>query len=165
MSKAATHPTYPLPFYLKGICTPAVYSKWLDNKADTLLKRDKKRRKPYAANATDSLYKQKIHQAVIEGGQFDPFTGDALQWELISLWDTSHDQNENYKKRFALMPTVDHIDPDLLEFEICSWMTNDCKSDLNPAEFVALCKRIAKYRGTAGYIRKWMNMKKNCGKC
>ncbi len=160
----AKSPRYPLPGFLKGRCTPAVYSKWLDNKADTLLKRDKKRRKPYAAGATDSLYKQLIHKAVLENGQFDPFTGDKLAWELISQWDTSNDQPEGYKKKFALMPTVDHMDPDILEFEICSWQTNDCKNDLNPMEFVALCKRIANYRRTAGYIRKWMSMKKNCGK-
>ena len=31
--------TYTLPSFLEGRCTPAVYIKWLNNKADTLLKR------------------------------------------------------------------------------------------------------------------------------
>ena len=166
MPKKASHryplldyPVYKVPDFLKGRCAPAVYEKWLENKADTLLKRDRKRRKPYAAAATKSIYKQKIHAAVCAGGERDPFTGDKLAWELISKWDTSHEQEPGYKKQFALMPTVDHIDPDLLEFEICSWLTNDCKSDLDPAGFVALCRRIAHYRGTDGYIRKWKKMK------
>lgn len=126
------------------------------------MKRDKKRGKPYARTATDRLYKEKIHTAIIDNGQFDPFTGDALDWKLIATWDTSttHGNDGSYRKKFALMPTVDHIDPDLLEFEICSWLTNDCKSYLNPAEFVTLCKRIANYRKTSAYIKKWLRLKK-----
>jgi len=153
---------YPLPGFLEGICTVSVYDKWLDNKADTLLKRDKKRRKPYARAATDRLYKEKIHKAIMDNGQCDPFTGDALDWKLISTWDTSPARapEPGYRKKFALMPTVDHIDPDLLEFEICSWMVNDCKSYLNPKEFVALCRRIANYRKTSSYIKKWLSIKK-----
>ena len=80
---------YPLPGFLEGICTVSVYDKWLDNKADTLLKRDKKRRKPYARAATDRLYKEKIHKAIIDNGRCDPFTGDPLDWKLIKTWDTS----------------------------------------------------------------------------
>jgi hypothetical protein len=57
------------------------------------------------------------------------------------------------------MPTVDHIDPDLLAFEICSLRTNGCKSDLDPLEFVAFCRRVAKYKNTKGYIRKWLSLK------
>ena len=45
------------------------------------------------------------------------------------------------KKRFTLLPTIDHITPDVLEFEICSWVINDAKNDLAPAEFVELCKK------------------------
>jgi hypothetical protein len=57
------------------------------------------------------------------------------------------------------MPTVDHIDPDILDFEICSWRSNGCKSDLDPAEFVAFCRRVAAYRHTGAYIRKWLSLK------
>ena len=55
----------------------------------------------------------------MDGGQYDPYTGELMNWKLISKWDTSHDQPGGYKKQFALMPTVDHIDPDMMEFEIC----------------------------------------------
>jgi len=37
--------------------------------------------------------------------------------------------------------------------------TNDCKSGLTPGEFVALCKKIANYRETGAYIKKWLSMK------
>jgi hypothetical protein len=158
--KTKSRQIYTLPAFLEGRCTQAIYTKWLNNKAWILLKRDKKRRKPYAASATRRTYKQLIHQAIVEAGEYDPFTGDALAWELIGTWDTSHEQPEGYKKQFALMPTVDHIDSDLLEFEICSSQSNDCKSDLNPAEFVAYCKRVAQYRKTDAYIKKWMSLKR-----
>jgi hypothetical protein len=142
-----------------------VYRKWLDNKADTLLKRDKKRGKPYAAAATDSVYKQLIHRAIAEAGAFDPFTGEKLAWELINTWDTSPSRRPEpgYRKKFALMPTVDHIDPDLCAFEICSLRANGCKSDLDPMEFVAFCRRVAEYKSTKGYIRKWLSLKREQG--
>jgi uncharacterized protein (DUF2344 family) len=64
---------YSMPAFLKNKCTPAVYSRWLRVKSNSLLKRDKKRGKPYAINATESLYKIKIHKAVMENGEQDPY--------------------------------------------------------------------------------------------
>jgi len=55
----------------------------------------------------------------MENGEQDPYNGEKLQWELIGTWDSTHKQPDGYKKKFALLPTVDHIDPDMLEFEIC----------------------------------------------
>ena len=59
-------------------------------------------------------------------------------------------------KSLYLMPTVDHVDPlalakrfgearsaSVLEFQICSWRINECKSGLTPEEFVGLCRRVA----------------------
>lgn len=137
---------YPLPLFLEGRITPTVYYRWLHIKAATLLKRDKKRRKAYASGATDAVYKEIIHKAVTDGGQNDPYTGDALAWELISTWDSRRDHPEGYKRKFALLPTVDQITPNVLEFEICFWETNDCKADLSPLEFVEFCKRVVKFR-------------------
>jgi hypothetical protein len=92
------------------------------------------------------MYKEKIHAAVKENGQYDKYTKDALQWELVSTWDANRAKNgqDSYRDKFLLMPTVDHIDPEgqLLEFEIVSWLVNDCKSGLNPAQFIDLCKKI-----------------------
>ena len=79
---------------------------------------------------TKAVYKGKIHNAVVESGERDPYTGQALDWALISKWDTSHAHPEGYKRRFALMPTVDHITPAVLEFEICSWQINVARSSL-----------------------------------
>jgi len=140
---------YPLPSFLEGKCTPTVYYKWLNNKAVTLLERDRKRRKAYALTATKPIYKSKIHAAITTAGERDPYTGEPLAWELISKWDTSRNHPAGYKRKFALMPTVDHITPDVLEFEICSWQINDAKSDLDPAEFVELCKKVVQFRKSA----------------
>jgi hypothetical protein len=154
---------YPMPDFMEGQCASKTYSKWLRVKADTLLRRDKKRGKPYAAAATQGMYAAKIHQAVVRNGERDPYTGEALAWELIGTWDTSRKQPEGYKKKFALLPTVDHIDQDVLEFEICSWRANGCKSDLYPAEFVDFCKKVAAYKKTGGYIRKWLSLRRKLG--
>jgi hypothetical protein len=137
---------YPLPAFLNGRCEPKVYYKWLLVKAITLLRRDKKRKKPYTANATISTYKEKIHSAVTESCEYDPYTGEYLAWELIGQWDSSHDQSDDYKKEFALLPTVDHVNATELKFQICSWKINDAKSSLTTEEFLNLCEMVTNYR-------------------
>lgn len=92
-----------------------------------------------------ALYKALIHHAVVNKGEYDPYTGEKLAWELVSTWDTSRKQPEGYEKKFALLPTIDHVVPDALEPEICSWQVNKAKNDLTPQEFVALCRTIVKY--------------------
>jgi hypothetical protein len=134
---------YPLPAFLEGHCEPSVFYKWVNCKARTLLRRDKRRGKPYAKTATRATYKDKIHQAVFESGERDPFTGDLLAWELIGTWDSSTTHSEEYERQYALMPTIDHSNPDILNFEICSWLVNDCKSYLTPDEFKVLCQKVA----------------------
>jgi len=136
---------YPLPAFLERRCIPSEFYKWLDVKADTMLKRDRKRGKPYAQTATKSTYKGAVYAAVLKSGKRDPYTGDLLAWELIGTWDTSTDHPEEYKKQFALMPTVDHTNPDVLEFEICSWLVNECKSYLSPKEFVRICRKVVNH--------------------
>jgi hypothetical protein len=137
---------YPLPPFLEGTFTQLEYFKWLRNKAHGLLRRDKKRGKPYAAAATKSAYQQEIHEAIMDGGERDPYTGETLEWDLIKQWDSSREQPEGYKKRFVLMPTVDHVTAEELKFEICSFRINEAKADLEPEEFVELCKKVVKYR-------------------
>jgi hypothetical protein len=143
---------YHLPDFLKGRIPEHVYDNWLNERANTLRHRDIKKNRPYAVATTKGQYKEKIHKAVNEAGQFDPYTGDALQWELISTWDSEKAKQggDEYKDKFLLMPTVDHKDPKstTLEFEIVSWLINDCKSGLDPAQFVALCKKIVAHRAT-----------------
>jgi hypothetical protein len=137
---------YPLPDYLVGRISEALFDNWLNERGNTLRQRDLKRKKPWAPSTTKGMYKEKIYAAVIDCGQCDPFTGDPFQWELISSWDANEAKNggDDYKNKFLLMPTVDHKDPDsdTLEFEIVSWLVNDCKSGLAPDQFIDLCKRI-----------------------
>lgn len=140
-------PSYPLPAFLAGRCTESVFIKWLNVKADSLLTRDKKRAKPYAFGVTQATYKELIYKAVMQSGPLDPYSGDRLAWELIGTWDPNADHSENYAKQFSLMPTVDHITQDALDFEICSWQVNECKSYMTPEEFIGFCAKVARVRG------------------
>jgi hypothetical protein len=137
-----------LPPFLNGICTEAVYRKWLDRHAGTIYLRDRKQRRPYALSGSKGLYKKAIHAAVNASGLCDPFTGETMKWEIIGTWDPAKikDQPDGFKK-FYLLPTVDHVNPyaDILEFEICSWRINCCKSGLTPNEFVEVCRKVVEH--------------------
>jgi hypothetical protein len=137
--------TYFLPDFLNGICTEAVYKKWLKKRAEELYARDFGQRRPYALGVTAAFYQKKIHEAVIAAGVRDPYTGETLDWKLIDTWDMSKDQPVGYARQFRLLPTVDHVDPwaNDLEFEICSLRINCCKGGLTPDEFVDVCRKVA----------------------
>jgi hypothetical protein len=138
---------YFLPLFLAGICGQDVYRRWLAKRALQLFTRDRKQNRLCALAASTSMYKQKIHEAVLAAGLLDPFTGDALAWDKIGTWNDARarDRSGYFKKQFDLLPTVDHVDPAAasLMFEICSWLVNDCKAGLSPAEFFALCQKVA----------------------
>ena len=136
-----------LPPFLSGTMTVRQYNKWLDYKAHKLFIRDKKRGKDFAFSATQARYKELIHAAA-QAGQYDPYTHDALAWELVHAFDNvaAHGQGSAYKRKFYLLPTVDHTDPDALGLEICSWVVNECKNFMDAAGFVAFCRRVAAYR-------------------
>ena len=138
---------YHLPAFLQGRISEPAYDKWLNAKANTLRQRDLKTKRVFAEANSKAMYKEKIHAAVLANGQYDRYTGDKLQWELISTWDPKKTKalQASYRDKFLLMPPVDHVDPEgeTLEFEIVSWLINDCKSGLNPTQFVDLCKKIA----------------------
>lgn len=102
---------YPMPDFLKGTSTDRNYSQWINSKADSLRRLDIKRKRPYAMTATDAEYAQLIHNAVLDNGQYDPYTGDKLAWKRINTWDPTKRHGPDYKKKFALMPTVDHTRP------------------------------------------------------
>jgi hypothetical protein len=143
-------PYIPPPF-LQGLCTPATYRKWIDEKAEALFVRDRKLQRAYALNSSKAVYKNTIHRAVLSNGACDPYIGAVMDWRLICTWNDSKakQDNQNFKKTFSLLPTVDHTDPNAsdLDFEICSWLVNDCKSCLNAQEFLDLCARVARFGG------------------
>jgi len=80
------------------------------------------------------------------GNTRDYYTGEVLNWKLISQYrnDASKNGKRAYKKGFALLPTVDHVGDGMgpANFVICSWRTNDAKSDLTSEEFEELCRKV-----------------------
>lgn len=149
---SATQPRglYALPSVLQDVSTEAAYKKWLHRKAVAHVVRDRKRWKiPLSVAA----YKKAIHAAVREAGKRDSYTGELMDWGLISKYDNAKSKHGgvNYKKKFARLPTVDHAGdaPGDMNFRICSWRTNDSKSDLTLHEFIDLCRRVLRYNGQA----------------
>jgi hypothetical protein len=135
------------PDFLDGIVSPDAYEKWLERKTAVHLKRDKNRDRP----ATRPLYKDAIHAAVLQSDGLDCYTGETLNWHLISTYrnEASKAGRHGYKSGFALLPTVDHIDSGATEssFRICGWRTNDAKNDLTPEQFISLCVSVLTHAG------------------
>jgi hypothetical protein len=141
---------YALPAFLAGIMTRDQYVRWLQRKAIAHVRRDRKRGN---ATATNAAYKAEIHRAVIDSGGRDFYTGEALNWSLLSTYENARSKADGrrYKATFALLPTVDHVNDGLgpADFEICAWRTNDAKNDLTLAEFMELCERVIRHRKRA----------------
>jgi hypothetical protein len=137
---------FDLPTFLDGVLTRKVYVRWLQRKATVHIRRDRKRGTPRVR----SLNKSAIHQAVCASGGKDAYTVEELHWGLISKYNNEESKQGRrvYKARFALLPTVDHVGDGIgpADFKICSWRTNDAKSDLSLEEFVALCERVVANR-------------------
>jgi hypothetical protein len=76
----------------------------------------------------------------------DAYTGEVLDWHLISKYDNdvAKKGRSKYKALFGLLPTVDHVGDVTgpANFKICAWRTNYAKNDLSLAEFVSLCRRV-----------------------
>ena len=143
---------YPLPPCFTGIMTVSEYDKLLNCKADSLRTRDDRLKRPFPGTFTKAGYKQEIHAAFMRCNGKDPYTGDALRFDLIGGWNKKKETllcsgrcGALFNKELFLMPTVDHCDPygSVLHFEICSWIVNTSKSLMNPQEYVALCKKVA----------------------
>jgi hypothetical protein len=134
---------YLLPRFLEGVITQAHYERWLHRKAMAHVKRDRKRG---SEDATNEQYKLAIHRAVEESQGRDAYTDEPLDWTLLSAYDNdeSKEQRAEYKKKFALLPSVDHVSyqTNPKEFKICGWRTNDAKNDLSYEEFLDLCRKV-----------------------
>ena len=135
-------PKYPVPEGLKELIEPDVYHKWLHRKAKSLVKRDRTRGNP---DATVESYKEEIQKTLVRDGIADWYTGETLNWNLVSTYDneeSKHDGRE-VKKKFRLLPTIDHESNGCAPpFRVCGWAVNDAKNDLSLEDFVALCKRV-----------------------
>jgi hypothetical protein len=141
---------YERPPFLEGDCSQALYESWLSRKAAAHRKRDRARGNQ---DATREQYMKEIHRAVCHSAGRDHYTGEPLAWNLISRYDNekSRASGRAYKKKFALLPTVDHVGDGRgpAEFRICSWRTNDAKNDLSHEQFVDLCKAVVSYHARA----------------
>lgn len=137
---------YAAPDFVVTCSTQAAYSRWLHWRAIAHVKRDKKRGN---TTATNESYKKAIHQAVCLSNGKDAYTGEPLDWSLLSKYDNAASQQggRKYKAGFALLPTVDHVGDGLgpADFKICGWRTNDAKHDLTLPDFLDLCRRIIGY--------------------
>lgn len=136
-----------LPPFLAGKVTAEAYERWLNRKALAHVKRDRLRGRP----CTRTAYKEAIHAAVLGSDGNDHYTGEPLDWSLISTYTNEDSQagRHAYKLGFALLPTVDHLSASATEasFKICAWRTNDAKHDLSVPDFVALCRRVLEHQG------------------
>lgn len=137
-----------LPQFLVGRVDPSVYQRWLSRKAAAHMKRDRKRG---YEGISSSQYRSQIHQAVMESQGKDCYTGEALDWTLLSKYNNeeSAEGRHSYKAKFALLPTVDHVESARVNsgFRICGWRTNDAKHDLSHDEFIELCKLVLQKAG------------------
>lgn len=139
---------YSLPECLLGRCTQPQYTKWLQRRAVAHVRRDKKR--PGARSITISKYKEAIHKAVCSGGDRDYYTGEPLDWSIISKYRNKDSKRgkKKYKQQLVSLPSVDHTldKKGNLKFVICSWRVNDSKSDMTLPEFYALCESVLRHR-------------------
>ncbi len=146
LNMARKHTT---PTFLQGTTvSPEAYERWLDRKAVAHVQRDRKR--GHAA-ATRALYKEAIHAAVILSEGRDAYTGEPLDWTLISTYKNEESKagRHSYKAGFALLPTVDHVSAGATEasFRICSWRVNAAKNDLSLESLIELCQKILEHAG------------------
>ena len=139
---------YSLPLFLSDQVPQEVYERWLRRKAQAHVKRDRGRGNQ---TAIGEAYRVAIHAAVIESDGFDAYTGEKLDWSLLSQYDNdaSQEQGRRYKHGFALLPTLDHVGDGtgMADFKICGWRTNDAKHDLEMPEFIALCQAVLEHHG------------------
>lgn len=137
-----------MPLFLDGVVLPDAYERWLGRKAAAHVKRDRKRGH---SKATYALYKEAIHAAVILSQGLDAYTGEQLDWTLLSKYNNEESKagRHGYKSGFALLPTVDHVSAGATEasFRICGWRTNDAKNDLSFDAFIELCQKVLTHAG------------------
>lgn len=139
---------YQMPSFLHDKATHEIYERWLRRKAQAHVKRDRIRGN---STAIGEEYRIAIHEAVVASCGRDTYTGEMLDWTLISQYDNEKSQSEKraYKRGFALLPTVDHVGDGTgpANFKICGWRTNDAKNDLEMPEFLAVCRSVLEHHG------------------
>jgi hypothetical protein len=77
---------YELPSFLENKVSRDTYVRWLQRKAQAHVVRDRRRWKK-ALSVSD--YKKAIHSAVIRSKGRDFYTGEVLDWNLLSRYDNT----------------------------------------------------------------------------
>ena len=117
------------------------YIDLLRKKAVAITKRDKKRGGTYSVKEAIGAIDRAFHRC----NGFDPYDGSKLDPELFNQYNNNESKEKRaaYKRRFALLPTIDHVKAEpVADFQIVSWQTNDAKGDMSPDEFIAFCRRV-----------------------
>ena len=140
--------TWTIPDCLKPkVSDENIFRKWLHRKAMSIRNRDRKRNVPVLSL---SLMKQAIVSAIERSNGHDFYTGEPLDWHLISKWVGSEEGTSanDYRRKFWMLPSVDQdfTDASKTAFHICSWRMNDSKNDQSIAEFLQLAAKVQKHR-------------------
>ena len=147
MKKPAKPRKYQQPEFLSKQVKQIAYERWLTRKAVNHARRDRKRNPERLI--TIERYKRAIHEAVGLSLGKDRYTGEKLDWKLISKYDNEESKmgRGTYKAKLAYLPTVDHTyeRANATDFAICGWRTNDAKGDLKIDEFISLCRRVIRH--------------------
>ena len=77
---------YPLPAFIVGAISQDHYVRWLRRKASAHVKRDRLRGN---SEAVREAYRVAIRRAVVESNGLDQYTGERLDWLLISRYDNA----------------------------------------------------------------------------
>ena len=130
-----------LPTFLEGVISYDDYNRWLERRASSHATTDRKRG---FRETSESGYLSDIHDAVLESGGCDSYTGEELDWSLLAVVYDPEDP-----RRFAMRPTVDHIDASTgkADFAICGQRTNMCKSYLTIDELSQFCVTFLRAQG------------------
>jgi len=75
---------YDLPAFLSGKVEQPAYERWLRRRADAHVGRDRRRGN---VEAIGEAYRIAIHAAVQKSNGRDCYTGEALDWALLSKWN------------------------------------------------------------------------------
>lgn len=153
---------FAVPSFLSDQVSQEIYERWLRRKAQAHVRRDRLRKNK---TAVGEPYRLAIHRAVMESNGRDAYTGQMLDWSLLSKYDNekSKKHGRKYKNQFARLPTVDHVGDGTgkADFKICGWRTNDAKNDLQKSQFIALCKAVLRHNGYTVMKPGYKNTNKN----
>jgi len=95
-----------LPSFLKEVVELDKYCSWIDKKAKSLQRRDRKK----GIKLRLEKYRGIINDAVLDSKGKDAYTGETLEWHKILKYNNSEaeEQKSDYKKAFYMLPTIDH---------------------------------------------------------